>query len=56
MKLRGLTRILTAASVAVHADMCPSDVFDHDATYFLAEAIRGLAHDLDGGPDAEGER
>lgn len=55
MRMRGLARILAAASVTTGrgGQMSPEDVFNHEATYWLAEAVRDLAQDLDGMSAAE---
>jgi len=54
-KLRGLARILTAASISTGrgGGMSAEDTFNHEATFWLAEAIRDLAQDLDGMTAAE---
>lgn len=54
-KMRGLARILTAASIATGrgGQLTPDDVFNHEDTAYLAEALRDLAQDLDGMTAAE---
>lgn len=44
-----------AASISTGrgGQMSPGDVFNHESSYFAAEAIRDLAQDLDGMTAAE---